>query len=128
MLKVEVIGHVGKDAEMRYTGTGQAVTSFSVAHSEQYTSAAGEKVKKTVWLRVTAWGTLAEDCNQYVKKGMLVHVEGKLTADENGNPKVYTKQDGTAAASFEINAQSVLFLTKTEGAPTAPAGDEEYPF
>jgi single-strand DNA-binding protein len=69
-----VIGRVGKDAEMRYTGSGQAVTAFSVAVSKQYKNAAGEQVKNTNWFRVSAWGKSAEICNQYVKKGMLVQV------------------------------------------------------
>lgn len=125
MLKVEIIGHAGKDAEMRYTPSGQAMTSFSVAHTEQYTNGAGEKVKKTVWVRITAWGKLAEICNQYVKKGMLVHVEGKLNGDENGNPRVYQKQDGTSAANFEVTAQSVLFLSRVEGSNQATS--EELP-
>ena len=122
MLKVEVIGYVGKEPEMRYTSSGQPVTSFSVAHSEQYTNAAGEKVKKTVWLRVSTWGKLAETCKEYVHKGMLVHVEGKLNGDENGNPKVYTKQDGTAGSNFDVTAHSVLFLSRVDQ-PEAPAAE-----
>jgi single-strand DNA-binding protein len=124
-LKVEVIGHVGRDPEMRYTPTGQAVTSFSVAHTEQYVKD-GETVKKTVWLRVSAWGKLAETCNQYVKKGMLVRVEGRLNGDENGNPRIFTKQDGSAASSFEITANNVLFLSKSD-AP-AQADNDDAPF
>ena len=130
MLKLEIIGHAGKDAEMRFTPSGQAITSFSVAHTEQYKSASGEQVKKTVWVRVSVFGKLAEVCNTYVKKGMLVRVEGRLTGDENGNPKIYNKQDGTPAASFEMIANSVLFLSKVEGnaQPEAAPTDEEYPF
>ena len=63
-----VVGNVGKDAEMRYTQSGQAVASFSVATNRQYTQANGEAVKETVWFRVSAWGKQAEVCNQYVKK------------------------------------------------------------
>ena len=121
------IGNVGRDPEMRYTGSGQAVTAFSVAVTEQYKNPAGENVKKTIWIRVSAWGKLAETVNQYVKKGMMVYVSGKLTADDSGGPKVYTKQDGTAASSFEVNAQQVLFLSRVEGQP-APVADEENPF
>lgn len=130
MLKLEIIGHAGKDAEMRFTPSGQAITSFSVAHTEQYKNASGEQVKKTVWVRVSVFGKLAEVCNTYVKKGMLVRVEGRLTGDENGNPKIYNKQDGTPAASFEMIANSVLFLSKVEGnaQPEAAPTDEEYPF
>ncbi len=129
MLKLEIIGHVGKEPEMRYTPSGQAVTSFSVAHTEQFTSN-GETKKKTIWVRVSTWGKLAETCNTYVKKGMLVRVEGKLNGDENGNPRVYTKQDGTASASFEVTAFGVMFLSKVEGSSNVPEtpAEEEYPF
>lgn len=129
MLKLELIGNVGRDPEMRYTPSGQAVTSFSVAHTEQFTSN-GETRKKTIWIRVSTWGKLAETCNQYVKKGMLVRVEGKLTGDENGNPRIYTKQDGTPATSFEMTAFGVMFLSRVEQAveQTAEQTEEEFPF
>lgn len=124
-----IIGRVGRDAEMRYTPNGQAVTSFSVAVSENYTKD-GEKVKSTVWIRVTAWGKLAEVCNQYIKKGKLVQCIGKLKGDTAGNPRIFNKQDGTPSASFEMTANSVLFLSKDD-AQTSEAVqivDEELPF
>ena len=107
-----IVGNVGKDPEMRYTPSGQAVTSFSVATNRQYTAGNGEQVKETVWFRVTTWGKQAEVCNQYVKKGMKVLVEGRLTPDKaTGGPRVWTKQDGSAAASFEVTAGTVRFLS-----------------
>ena len=107
-----IVGNVGKDPEMRYTPSGQAVTSFSVATNRQYTSGNGEQVKETVWFRVTTWGKQAEICNQYVKKGMKVLVEGRLTPDKaTGGPRVWTKQDGSAGASFEVTASTVRFLS-----------------
>lgn len=124
--QLTIIGRVGRDPEMRFTASGQAVTNFSVAASEKYTNSSGEKVEKTVWFRVSAWGKTAEICKEYVKKGMLVQVTGKLSGDEGGNPKVYTKQDGTAAASFEVTANNVLFLSKVEGAQPQTA-EEAYP-
>jgi single-strand DNA-binding protein len=124
--QLTIIGRVGRDAEMRYTNSGQAVTSFSVAVSEQYTKD-NEKIKTTVWFRVSSWGKQAEVCNQYVKKGMLVQVVGKLKGDEGGNPRIYTKQDGSAASSFEMTALNVLFLSKVEGDQTAQV-EEEAPF
>lgn len=106
-----IVGNVGKDAEMRYTPSGQPVTSFSVATNRQYTTGNGEQVKETIWFRVATWGKLAEICNQYVKKGSKVLIEGRLTPDkDSGNPRVWTKQDGTPAASFEVNASTVRFL------------------
>jgi single-strand DNA-binding protein len=107
---VILVGNVGKDAEMRYTPAGQAVTSFSLATNRKYTANNGEQVKETIWFRVTTWGKQAEVCNQYVKKGKEVLVEGRLVPDDKGNPRVWTGQDGTPHASFEINASTVRFL------------------
>ena len=110
-----IVGNVGKDPEMRYTPTGQAVTSFSVATNRQYTGSNGEQVKETIWFRVSTWGKLAETCNQYVKKGSKVLVEGRITADKNtGGPRIWTKQDGTAGASFEVTANTVRFLSSRQ--------------
>jgi single-strand DNA-binding protein len=107
-----IAGNVGKDPEMRYTPSGQAVTSFSVATNRQYTTGNGEQVKETIWFRVSTWGKQAEICNQYVKKGSKVLVEGRLTPDKNtGGPRVWTKQDGSAGASFEVTASTVRFLS-----------------
>jgi single-strand DNA-binding protein len=136
-----IVGNVGRDPEMRYTPSGQAVTSFSVATNRQYTNNNGETVKETIWFRVSAWGKQAETCNQYVKKGSKVLVEGRLTADPaTGGPRVWTGQDGSPRASFEVSAGTVRFLSsrgETEGgglgsAPVADEGglanDEDIPF
>jgi len=104
-------GNVGRDAEMRYTPSGQAVASFAVATNREYTASSGEKVKETIWFRISAWGKQAEICNQYVKKSMKVLVEGRLTPDDNGNPRVWTGNDGTPHSSFEVTAQTVRFLS-----------------
>jgi single-strand DNA-binding protein len=116
-----LVGNLGRDPEMRYTPSGQAVTSFSVAVSEAYTSANGEKVKKTIWFRVTAWGKQAENCNQYLKKGQQVLVDGRMSADPNtGGPKIWTKQDGTVGTSFEITATNVSFLSSRNEGESGP--------
>jgi len=117
-----IVGNVGKDPEMRYTPSGQAVTSFSVATNRQYTTGNGEQVKETIWFRVTTWGKQAEVCNQYVKKGMKVLVEGRLTPDKaTGGPRVWTKNDGSAGASFEVTAGTVRFLSsRGEGGGDMP--------
>lgn len=120
-----IAGNLGKDPEMRYTPSGQAVCNFSVATTRQYANSNGEQVKETIWFRVQTWGKTAETCNQYLKKGNKVLVEGRLVADkETGNPRVWSKQDGTAGASFEINAQTVRFLSpKQEGGQHEAAPD-----
>lgn len=116
--KLVLVGRLGRDPEMRFTPTGQAVTSFSVATDRQYTDQAGKPVKETVWFRITAWGKLAETCNSYLQKGKLVLIEGRLTVDpKSGGPRVWTGQDGQPRASYEVTAQTVKFLSqRSEGA------------
>jgi single-strand DNA-binding protein len=117
-----IVGNVGRDPEMRYTPAGQAVTSFSVATNRQYTTGGGEQVKETTWFRISAWGKQAEVCNQYLKKGSKVLIEGRLTPDKtSGGPRVWTGQDGQPRASFEVTAQTVRFLTTRAEAGEGPA-------
>ncbi len=131
-----LVGNLGRDPEMRFTPSGQPVTSFSVATNRQYTNANGELVKETLWFRVTTWGKLAETCNQYLKKGSKVLIEGRLTADpRTGGPRIWNGQDGQPRASFEVTAQTVRFLSargeeevtlEVPGVETL--GDEDIPF
>jgi len=120
--KTIIVGRAGKDAEMRFTQSGKGVTSFSVAVQDGF----GDK-KKTVWYRVTAWEKLAETCNTYVKKGMLVLCEGNLQSDDNGGPRVWTDKQGVSKASFELNAHVVRFLSSVQDNQPSLV-DEEYPF
>lgn len=107
-----IVGNLGRDPEMRYTPSGQAVTNFNVATNRQYTDSNGQQVKETIWFRVSTWGKQAETCNQYLKKGNKVLVEGRLVPDQaTGGPRVWNRQDGTATASFEVSANTVRFLT-----------------
>lgn len=132
-----VVGNLGREPEMRYTPNGQAVTSFSVATSRQYTSSNGQQVKETIWFRVSAWGKQAETCSQFLHKGSKVLVEGRLAPDAStGGPKTFTRKDGTVGASYDITANTVRFLTpKGEGEAAAPGeeavptgGEEDIPF
>jgi single-strand DNA-binding protein len=131
-----IAGNVGRDPEMRYTPSGQAVTSFSVGTDASYTDSSGTKVKKTIWFRISAWGKQAETCSQYLHKGSKVLVEGRLQPDDKGNPRTYQRTDGTTGANFEVTAQTVRFLSskgESEG-PEVEAGaggsaeGEEIPF
>ncbi len=106
-----IIGNLGKDPEMRYSPNGSAVTSFSLASNRTYKGNDGQQVKETTWFRITVWGNQAESCNQYLKKGSKVLVEGRLTSDEKGSPRVFQRKDGTYGASFEVTAQTVRFLS-----------------
>ena len=128
-----IIGHVGRDAEMRYTPAGQAVTNFSVAESREYTQG-DEKRKYTVWYKISVWGKMAEVCNQYVKKGMQVFVTGTIEPDKaTGNPRLWSTSDGKPASSFEITASSVKFLSRPDvmantAQELANGTEEEIPF
>ena len=116
------VGNLGRDPEMRFTPSGQAVTNFSVAVNDGYTNNQGEKIDRTIWIRVSTWGKQAENCNQYLKKGRKVLVEGRLVPDAStGGPRVWTRQDGSPTASFEVSAMTVRFLSsRGEGEPAAP--------
>lgn len=107
--RVEIIGRVGQSPDLKYTNTGKAVCNFSVATSETWKDAQGAKQEKTTWFRVAAWGKLAEVCNTYVHKGMLVNVAGTVEA------RAYMNNAGQAAASLELTAKTVLFLTRANG-------------
>lgn len=125
-----ITGNLGNDPAMRFTPSGQAVTSFSIADSRTYISN-GETVKETTWFKISVWGKQAEACNQYLKKGSKVYVEGRMTPDKaTGAPRIYTKGDGTPATSFEVKASTVQFLSpKSESAQAEPAPlDEDNPF
>jgi single-strand DNA-binding protein len=121
---VTVIGHLGRDPEMRYTSSGVAVTSFSVATSRKWTDAAGAAQEKTTWFRVSAWRKLGETCNQYLHKGQLVMVEGEIDAS------AYTPKDGgEPRASLELTARTVKFLSRGEAQQeAAPADETDVPF
>lgn len=132
-----IVGNLGRDPEMRYTPGGQAVTNFNVATNRQYTASDGTPVKETIWFRVSTWGRNAETCNQYLRKGSKVLIEGRLIPDQaSGGPRIWTRQDGTPAASFEISANTVRFLSSRGevesdlpfGDAGDTAGDDDIPF
>ena len=104
MNKIIVIGHLGRDPEMRYTPNGQGVTSFSIASSRRYTTSGGETREETEWFNVSAWGRLAETCNQFLSKGRQVYVEGRLRS------RSYEGRDGQTRFVNEIKGPDVQFL------------------
>lgn len=116
-------GNLGKDPEMRYTASGKAVTSFSVAVTVGF----GDK-KTTIWFRVSAWDKLAETCHTHLRKGSKVLIEGCLSPDPTtGGPKTYQTRNGGAGASYDITASMVRFLSPAE-APKEEAVSDEVPF
>ena len=117
MNKIIVIGNLGKDPEMRYTASGQSVTSFSVASNRRYTTASGEQRDETEWFNVNAWGRFADLCNQYLARGKQVYVEGRLSS------RTYEAKDGQMRFVNEINLTDIQFLGGSGG-----NGEERSPF
>jgi single-strand DNA-binding protein len=107
--KMMVIGNLGRDPEMRYTPSGQAVTNFSLATNYRYTTSDGETREDTEWFRISVFGRQAESCNQYLSKGSKVYVEGRLKSS------TYQTRDGETRFSNEINASDVRFLGGSGG-------------
>jgi len=117
-LKVIAVGFLGRDPELRFLPSGQGVCNFTIATNRTYTNSNGEKVKETCWLKVSTWGKLSETCNNYLKKGSKVLIEGRLNPDaETGGPRVFQRQDGTHGASYELTADRVVFMDSRNDEP-----------
>jgi single-strand DNA-binding protein len=114
--KTIIVGHLGRDPELRYTAGGQPVCSFSVATNRSWTDQNGQPQEKTTWFRVTAWGKLGELCNQYLSKGRLVLAEGEIDAS------AWKATDGEPRASLELTARNVRFLGGKDGMGAASPG------
>jgi len=128
--KALLIGNLGKDPELRFTTAGKAVCNFSVATSESYTDAQGQKVEKTDWHNVVVWEKQAENCKKYLSKGSKVFVEGKIQTRE------WEDKQGGKRYTTEIVAQTVKFLSSprdresppdSEPEPAAPAKESSGP-
>lgn len=100
-----IIGNVGSDTDMRYTPSGDAVTTFSVAVNKSWNDNSGTRQTKTTWYRVTTWRKLAETVGKYVQKGSKVMVVGEMQP-----ARAYLDRNGQAAASLELTANTVQFL------------------
>ncbi|NLE75458.1 MAG: single-stranded DNA-binding protein [Chloroflexi bacterium] len=124
--RVTIIGNLGSDPQMRYTPNGVPVTSFSVATNRKWTNPDGSAGEETVWWRVSAWRKLAETCNQYLSKGRQVFIEGEMKPDpQTGGPRVWTANDGSTRASYEITALTIKFLGGGSGGRGDMGGPEE---
>lgn len=129
--RVQIIGNLGRDPEMRFTPSGTAVTNFSVAVSRNRRGPDGNLVEETEWFRVAAWEKLAETCDKYLRKGSQVYVEGRLRSHK------YTDKDGIERTSVEIVANEMIMLGargdapdyggEERGATPAPAGAANRP-
>ncbi|MFN2297417.1 MAG: single-stranded DNA-binding protein [Anaerolineales bacterium] len=123
--KVMIIGHLGRDPEMRYTSSGKPVTTFSVATNRTWSSASGERHEETEWFTVVAWGNLAEICKQHLSKSAQVYIEGRLQT------RRWEDSEGKKHAAVEVVAGEMILLgdrKDASGPSSAQATDDEYPF
>ncbi len=118
--KVFLMGNLTRDPELRYIPSGQAVCSFSIAVNRTYASQSGEKKEEVSYIRVVVWARRAEVCNEYLKKGSPVMVEGRLQS------RAWEDKDGGKRSTLEVIAQNVQFLPKGggRGAETSMADAE----
>jgi single-strand DNA-binding protein len=125
--KVMIIGHLGRDPEMRYTPSGRPVTTFTVATSRNWNTSDGERHTETEWFNVVAWGNLAEICKQYLNKGQQVYIEGRLQT------RFWEDKEGNKHSSTEIVANEMIMLgdrrdsNQAAGEPDLEEEDE-FPF
>jgi single-strand DNA-binding protein len=112
---ISITGRLGNDPELRFSPSGDPVTSFSIAAGRSWTDKDGNKVDKTVWFRVSIWGKQAEPCAQYLAKGRMAQVIGEIEP-----ARVFTDKSGVTRASLEVKASQVIFLgSKEDGAAQA---------
>jgi single-strand DNA-binding protein len=115
--RVQLIGYLGKDPESKFTPTGKKVTQFSVAISNRWKSKDGDSKEYTEWVNIEAWGRLGEVCGEYLKKGSLVFVEGRLKTDkyeDKGENKYYTKVVALAMQMLDRKPSEEPMLTVEE--------------
>jgi single-strand DNA-binding protein len=116
--KITIVGYLGRDPELRYTPSGTAVCDFSIATTERKRGrdAGGEGDEVTTWFRVSMWGRQAEVANQYLQKGKLVYVEGRLSQRE------WTDRDGNKRTSLEVHGSDLQFIGSRGDDMAASAG------
>ncbi len=112
--KVMIIGRLGQDPEMRYMQSGDPIANLNVATSESYRDREGNKQDKTEWHRVVVFGKQAENCNNYLRKGSQVYIEGSLQT------RKWQDKQGVDRYTTEINARSVQFLDSRRSEGGAP--------
>jgi single-strand DNA-binding protein len=134
--KAIVLGNLGRDPELRHTGSGKAVATLRIATNEQWNDQSGERQERTEWHSVVVWGRQAETCNQYLKKGRTVYIEGRLQT------RKWQDKEGQDRYTTEIVADRVQFIGGGAGGAGGrdggsyggedigppPAGDDDIPF
>jgi single-strand DNA-binding protein len=129
--KVMLIGNLGRDPEMRYTPSGRPVTTFSLATSRSWKTSDGERRNETEWFNIVAWGSLAEICNQFLKKGTQVYIEGRLQT------RRWEDDSGGKHNTTEVVAKEMVMLgdrkrndhdQDQENEEPNPEEEDEFPF
>jgi len=115
--KVMLIGHLGRDPEMRFTSSGRPVTSFSLATNRTWTTSDGERHSETEWFNIVAWENLAEICKQHLIKGQQVYIEGRLQT------RRWDDKEGNKHTTTEVVASEMLIIGDRRG--TATEQDED---
>lgn len=114
--KVMLIGRLGKDPEIRYTNSGSAVANFSMATTDTWKDKQGQKQERTEWHNIVAWGRLADFSQNYLKKGKLIYVEGRLQTRD------WTDNQNVKHWKTECVANTINFMEKLDSQGQAPAG------
>ena len=115
--KVQIIGNLGRDPELRFTPDGTPVANFTVAVSESWRSQGGEQRERTEWFRVVAWRGLAEIANQYLRRGARVYLEGRLQTRE------WQDREGNDRTTTELVVRDMIMLGGRDDADGPPRGD-----
>lgn len=118
--KACLIGHAGKDTELRYTNNGKAVANFSMATDMSWRDQAGTQQERTTWHNIIAWDKLAEICNQYVKKGTKLYLEGRI------QNRSYDDKDGIKRNISEIVASDIILLPGGQGERSSSNSHHDY--
>ena len=118
--KIIIVGYLGRDSELRYTPQGTAVCNFSVATTERRKDRSGEFQDVTTWFNVSLWGNRAETAGQYLTKGKLVYIEGRLTQRE------YQDRDGNTRTSLDVNATELQFIGPRGEEAAAPREERQF--
>jgi len=132
--KVILIGRLGADPEIRYTPSGAEVATFRIATSESWTNKSGEKEERTEWHRIVAWRGLAKICGEYLNKGKLVYIEGKLRnrswEDKEGNKRTTTEIEATEMKMLGGPGEATRKTKEPETGYTSPPvkDEEDIPF
>jgi single-strand DNA-binding protein len=118
--RVQLIGRLGKDPESKFTPTGKKVAHFSVAVSNRWKSKEGDAKEYTEWVNVEAWGRLGEVCQEYLKKGSLVFLEGRLKTDkyeDKGETRYFTKVVALSMQMLDRKPNEEPVMTVEEETP-----------